>query len=258
MSSLKFSYWSSPHITITSGANSSMTRRASGKWPRYTSRARAAEEAPQSLPSSSRNGAGQAAGFFMSSGMEGSSSAARIMKVQSSFGRSISGRCVQPTPRISAIPHLPFRCRVMAGPAHPRKRDVDARAQGRAVTKLPLSVLPLRARHQTVAYRRMAQRVGLQRHRPTEPHRKRGVVVIGAVGQRVYQDVEPIAVQHQPGHDVLELRRLEDHVELRDRVRAARFVAEHAGLDLELADDPVAQLCRLRLALGVVIDMGVV
>jgi len=63
----------------------------------------------QSFPSSSRSGAGQEAGFFISVGIAGSSSAARSMKVQSSFGRSISGRCVHPTPRISPIRHLPFR-----------------------------------------------------------------------------------------------------------------------------------------------------
>ena len=110
-----------------------MTRRASAKCARYTSRPRAAADAPQSLPNSSRNGAGQEAGFFIFSGIAGSSSAARIMKVQSSFGRSISGRCVQPTPRISAIPFLPFSNAVMAGrdPAIHEKEDVDAR-QGRA------------------------------------------------------------------------------------------------------------------------------
>src|SRR2546423_527369 len=169
MSSLKFSYWSSPHMMTTSGLNSSITRRASAKWARYTSRPRAAVEAPQSLPSSSRNGAGQAAG-----------------------------------------------------------------------------------------YRRVTRRVGLQRDRLTEPHRKRGMVVVGAVAQRVHEHVEPVAVQHQPRHDVLKFRRLKDDVELRDRMRPARLVAEAAGLDLELADNRLAQFGRLRLGRGVVINVGVI
>src|SRR5579863_487469 len=39
--------------------------------------------------------------------MSGSSSEAFIIKVQFSFGRSITGRCVHPIPRISAITYLP-------------------------------------------------------------------------------------------------------------------------------------------------------
>src|SRR5437899_6798550 len=39
--------------------------------------------------------------------MSGSSSEVRIMPVQSSFRRSMTGRCVQPNPRISAILHPP-------------------------------------------------------------------------------------------------------------------------------------------------------
>ena len=45
-----------------SGLKSSSARRASAKCGRYTSRPRAAAEAPQSLPSSSRSGAGQLPG----------------------------------------------------------------------------------------------------------------------------------------------------------------------------------------------------
>jgi len=59
------------------------------------------------LPSSSRNGAGQRDGSFISSGMSGSSSEVRIIAVQSSFRRSITGRWVQPNPKISAIFYLP-------------------------------------------------------------------------------------------------------------------------------------------------------
>src|SRR5205807_4545254 len=46
---------------------------------------------------------GQFAGFFMFSGMSGSSSEAFIIEVQCSSWRSITGRCVQPIPRISPI-----------------------------------------------------------------------------------------------------------------------------------------------------------
>src|SRR5262249_15898070 len=46
---------------------------------------------------------GQWAGSFISAGMSGSSSEVRIMPVQSSFRRSMTGRWVQPSPRISAI-----------------------------------------------------------------------------------------------------------------------------------------------------------
>src|SRR5579871_729846 len=122
MSSLKFSYWSSPNITTTSGLKS-------------TSRARAAAAAPQSSPNSSRNGAGQLAGSFIAAGMSGSASAVRIMPVQSSLRRSISGRCVHPKPRISAIFFLPlpFGLRLIARAtrappqAHPRKARRGAR-----------------------------------------------------------------------------------------------------------------------------------
>src|ERR1700720_3785877 len=83
------------------------------------------------------------------------------------------------------------------------------------------------------------------------------MVVVRAFGQRMHQYIEAVAVEHQPRHDVLELRVLENHIELRDRMRAARFVAECTGLDLESAEDRLAQLRRLRLGIGVVIDVGV-
>jgi hypothetical protein len=48
----------------------------------------------------------------------------------------------------------------------------------------------------------------------------------------------------------LKLLVLEDHVKLRDWVRAARLVAEPAGLDVELLDDRFPQPRRHRLGLG--------
>src|SRR5271166_3699353 len=72
------------------------------------------------------------------------------------------------------------------------------------------------------------------------------------------QNVEALAVQHQPRHDVLELLRLKDDAELRDRVRADRLVAEGSGSDRETADDRVAQAFGCRPGGRVVIDMGVI
>jgi uncharacterized protein involved in exopolysaccharide biosynthesis len=51
------------------------------------------------------------------------------------------------------------------------------------------------------------------------------MVVVGVVGQRVDENVETLAVQHQPRHNFLELRRREREPELRHRVRAPWLVA---------------------------------
>src|SRR6266496_1577958 len=72
------------------------------------------------------------------------------------------------------------------------------------------------------------------------------------------ENVEAVAVQHQPWHNLLKFGRLEDDVELRDRMRAARLVAQRAAFDLELADQRLAQLGRPRLGLGIVIDVSVI
>ena len=45
------------------------------------------------------------------------------------------------------------------------------------------------------------------------------------------ENVEPLAVQHQPRHHVLELPRCEREPELRHRVRAPRLVAQFPDLD---------------------------
>jgi hypothetical protein len=95
-------------------------------------------------------------------------------------------------------------------------------------------------------------------HRRADPQRILAVVVIRALRQRMDQHVETLAVQHQPRHDSLELLSLEDDVELRDRVRADRLVAEGSGLDSELADDRVTQPLGERPGGGVVINMGVI
>ena len=67
------------------------------------------------------------------------------------------------------------------------------------------------------------------------------MVVVGALSQRVDQNIKPFVVQHQPGHDILELLGLEDDVELRDRVRPDRLVAEAAVFDSEFAADRLPQ-----------------
>jgi hypothetical protein len=66
-----------------------------------------------------------------------------------------------------------------------------------------------------------------------------------------------LAVQHQPGHDLLELLGLEDDAELRDRVRAYRFIAERPGFDGKSADDRIAQAFGGRPGGEVVIDVRV-
>ena len=66
-----------------------------------------------------------------------------------------------------------------------------------------------------------------------------------------------LAVQHQPGHDLLELLGLEDDAELRNRVRAYRFIAERPGFDGKSADDRIAQAFGGRPGGEVVIDVRV-
>jgi len=72
------------------------------------------------------------------------------------------------------------------------------------------------------------------------------------------ENVEALAVQHQPGHDVLKLFGPEDDRELRDRVRTSRLVAKGSGLDGELADERVAQPFGGGPGGGIVIDVSVI
>src|SRR5215469_1495276 len=102
-----------------------------------------------------------------------------------------------------------------------------------------------------------AQNVATHRHRRAESLRVLAVIVIRAFGQRMHQDVEAVAVEHQPRNDILELRGLENHVELRNWVRTDGFVAERTRLGFELGEQRLTQLRRLRLADAIVIDVGV-
>src|SRR6516225_1651168 len=72
------------------------------------------------------------------------------------------------------------------------------------------------------------------------------------------EDGEPLTVQHQPRYDFLELCRLEDDVELRNRVRASRFIAEGARLYGESFDDCVPQTLSDPPGSGIIIDMSVI
>jgi hypothetical protein len=71
MSSLKFSYWSSPHIRMKSGLNASSAARVFSSQPTRAARWRVADEVPSSLPHSARIGAGQPAGLLSASGSFG-------------------------------------------------------------------------------------------------------------------------------------------------------------------------------------------
>jgi hypothetical protein len=58
------------------------------------------------------------------------------------------------------------------------------------------------------------------------------MVVVRAFGQRMNENIETLAVQHQPGHDLLEFLGLEDDPELRDRVRVGAVCGKAACTDL--------------------------
>ena len=60
------------------------------------------------------------------------------------------------------------------------------------------------------------------------------MVLHRALGQRVDQYVEPVAVQHQIRHDMFELVGLENDQNVGDRVRPDRRITEAVDLDPEL------------------------
>ena len=105
----------------------------------------------------------------------------------------------------------------------------------------------------------MRQGVKFQLDRVAKPDRVTAVVLHRVLGQRMDQYVEPLAVQHQMGHDMLELVGLENDQYIGDRVRPDRRVAEAVDLDRELLAErgahslgDGARLCR------VVVDVGVI
>src|SRR3954469_7063744 len=110
MSSLKFSYWSSPHTSTKSGLKSSRILRIARKSLPKRSPQRCAAESPSSLPSSASNSEGQLAGSLTAGLTFGASSTRLNTSVRRSFGRHKVGQWVQPSPRISAIFVPPLSC----------------------------------------------------------------------------------------------------------------------------------------------------
>ena len=74
----------------------------------------------------------------------------------------------------------------------------------------------------------------------------------------MHENVEAFAVEHEPGHELLELRCFEDDVELGDGMRAARLIGQNPRLDFELADDRIAQFFGDRPSRGIEIDVSVI
>src|SRR5215469_4073730 len=123
-----------------------------------------------------------------------------------------------------------------------------------------LSIMPTRqsARRILLGAVVPAHRVEPQCYRRTQPNRVPRVVVVGVVGQRMDKDVEALAVQHQPRHDGLELRRRKRKPKLRYRVRAPRRVAQVPNLDAKPRRDLFAQPRGARAGFGVVVDMRMI
>ena len=105
----------------------------------------------------------------------------------------------------------------------------------------------------------VGQRVNVQCDRLAEPQREIRVVRHRVLGQRVDENIEPVAVQHQVGHHMLELVGLENDQNVGDRVRPDRRVAEGIDLDLEILPERRAHpfgngACACRI----VVDVGVI
>ncbi len=90
-SSLKFSYWSSPQITTTSGAKASSSARTRSSPATRAARWAAAAVAPLSVPHSARIASGQLAGSFSAAGMAGSSMVFSRMKAICASGTHSGG-----------------------------------------------------------------------------------------------------------------------------------------------------------------------
>src|ERR1700733_11452487 len=103
MSSLKFSYWSSPQTRTTSGLKSSRILRIARKSLPKRSPQRLGAPRPSSLPSSASISFGQLAGSLRAGSTLGASSVRLKTPVSPSLGRHKVGQWVTPRPRISAI-----------------------------------------------------------------------------------------------------------------------------------------------------------
>src|SRR5579863_1252925 len=128
MSSLKFSYWSSPHTSTKSGLKSSRILRIVRKSLPKRSPQRLAAPRPSSLPSSARSSFGQLAGSLTCGSTLGASSTRLKTPVKVSFLPHKVGQWVQPSPRISAICLFLLRChcerrKAISCPLHSYDRD---------------------------------------------------------------------------------------------------------------------------------------
>src|ERR1043166_5485495 len=102
------------------------------------------------------------------------------------------------------------------------------------------------------------QKIEPHRHRGAHPQRILTMVVVGALGQRMDENVEAFTIEHQPRHDFFELSSLEDDVELRNWVWASRFIAEGSRLYGESSDDCVPQALGDPPGRVAIIDMSVI
>src|ERR1700676_2925230 len=84
------------------------------------------------------------------------------------------------------------------------------------------------------------------------------MVVDHVVGEGMDQNVEALAVEHQPRNDLLKRIRFEDRRELGDRVWADRRVVEAANFDREVGGEDLSQLRGDRERLRLVVNMRVV
>src|SRR5262249_22584771 len=102
-SSLKFSYWSSPKITMTSGLNSSTAARTLRTPAANLSQCLAAALAPSSSPHSACIGGGQFFGSLSRSGTRGLVMDRFTMDIDGPGRYANGGKGLSPTPRISPI-----------------------------------------------------------------------------------------------------------------------------------------------------------
>src|SRR5206468_12554018 len=80
-----------------------------------------------------------------------------------------------------------------------------------------------------------------QRQRRTEPEGKPGMVGDAVTGERMHEDIKPLAVEHQPGNERRELLGREGYLIHRDGMRPDRLVVPASQPSLEAVVDPCAQ-----------------
>src|SRR5262245_25847213 len=147
------------------------------------------------------------------------------------------------------------------GPLLVRISDYAGRALGAlGATTPPLASAGVRAsasRQQSRRIGTVRQRFDLELNRRAHPKCIVGMVVVLVVAQRMHQDVEPVAVQHQPRHDLLERFFLENDLDLRHRMRASD-ASILPDLHREACRQPVAERLGGGQGLILVVDVHVV